>query len=283
MRVRGFADYRPRQKARALIDAVNEVLHEYADYLPLTLRQIFYSLVASGITGKTENEYATLLETMNRARRGELVPFEAIRDDGVTVSDAEGYRDAADILRTVEEFVETVTLDRQNGQDRRIQVWCEAGGMVPQLERVARPYGVSVVSSGGFDSVTTKHDQAWKLSDRPTTILHIGDHDPSGVHIFSSLAEDIRAFAEYFDGDIDFIRLAVTPEQVELYDLPTTPAKVTDNRSFAGETVQCEALPPTVLAGIVEDAITFRLDRDAYDAVLEQEKQCRAELRERFA
>src|SRR5262245_4214059 len=34
------------------------------------------------------------------------------------------------------------------GQERRVAIWCEAQGMVPQLRRVADPYGVPVVSGG---------------------------------------------------------------------------------------------------------------------------------------
>ena len=34
------------------------------------------------------------------------------------------------------------------------------------------------------------------LSEFPAAeVLHIGDHDPSGVHVFSSMAEDVQAFA----------------------------------------------------------------------------------------
>jgi hypothetical protein len=58
--------------------------------------------------------------------------------------------------------------------------------------------------------------------------------------------------------------LAVTPEQIEGYGLPTAPAKATDRRAFEGETVQAEALPPDVLAGIVEAAIEAALDMEVY-------------------
>src|SRR5262245_14739609 len=55
--------------------------------------------------------------------------------------------------------------------------------MVPQLARVAHPFGVTVMSGGGFDSTTDRHNFAVALAghDCPTEVLHIGDHDPSGV------------------------------------------------------------------------------------------------------
>jgi hypothetical protein len=46
-RVRGLAPWRPITKSRALLDAVNAILVEYSDYLPLTVRQLFYRLVGA--------------------------------------------------------------------------------------------------------------------------------------------------------------------------------------------------------------------------------------------
>jgi len=60
-----------------------------------------------------------------------------------------------------------------------------------------------------------------------------------------------------------FTRLAVTREQADRLDLPTAPPKPTDRRRFTGGTVQCEALDPATLAGILRDAITARRDYDA--------------------
>jgi hypothetical protein len=82
--------------------------------------------------------------------------------------------------------------------------------------------------------------------------------------------------------DIRFTRLAVTPEQIAALHLPTAPAKETDRRSFEGETVQCEAIPPDVLARIVTSAIEQRIDRPAYDAVLRQELDIRRALTPRL-
>ena len=134
--------------------------------------------------------------------------------------------------------------------------------MVPQIERIADPYGISVQSAGGFDSLTCKHDLALKLGEWPAVeILHIGDYDPSGAHIFSSLAEDVQALARDLGkaGKLMFSRLVVTRRQIDELRLPTAPPKETDRRSFNDtETVQAEAIPPDVLARIVQNAIDQR-------------------------
>ena len=69
--------------------------------------------------------------------------------------------------------------------------------MAPQLARVADPFGVTVMSGGGFDSLTDKFNFAERLAgeERPTEVLHIGDHDPSGVTMFLAFLEDVEAFA----------------------------------------------------------------------------------------
>ena len=68
-RVRGFAPWAPRGTTLELLEQVRGVLDEYEDYLPLTIRQIFYRLVGAHNYEKTEHAYARLCEHLNRARR----------------------------------------------------------------------------------------------------------------------------------------------------------------------------------------------------------------------
>jgi hypothetical protein len=273
-RPRGFAPWSPRRETLELMARVNAVLGEYRDHLPLTLRQIFYRLVGAHGYEKTERAYERLGEHLVRARRARLVPMEAIRDDGGTVITPTMWASAEEFLATVREQAGRLWLDRTAGQKTRLVVIPEAAGMTPQLARVASPYGITVMSSSGFDSVTEKHAFAAELAnhDQPTEVLHIGDHDPSGVSMFAAYLEDVEAFTRDLGG------VAVTPQQIATYDLPTAPPKPTDRRAFNGETCQAEALAPDVLAGILRDAIEARIDRRALDRVLRRERKVRREL-----
>lgn len=214
---------------------------------------------------------------LNKARRASLVDMDAIRDDGFTSAAPVFFDGVDDFLATVAAWAGELRFDRQTGQSRRLALWCEAAGMVPQLERVAAPFGVGVYSSGGFDSLTDKHRIGREWSSTAITVLHLGDHDPSGVHCFSALEEDVVAFARHYGGgDIEFVRLAVEPEQARQYGLPSAPPKATDRRSFDGnETWQLEALDPHDLAEIVRGAIEARLDRALYGRVLAEEEHAR--------
>lgn len=175
-------------------------------------------------------------------------------------------------------------LDRQARQPLRLWVLCEAGGMAPMLARVANPYGVAALTSGGFDSLTAKHDLAHELAAEMDTgtgaeILHLGDLDPSGEHLFTSLAEDVGAMCEsLFGARPRFTRLAVTREQADRLGLPTAPPKPTDRRRFTGETVQAEAIDPATLSGILRDAIEARRCAATAADVLALEADMRAAL-----
>jgi hypothetical protein len=232
---------------------------------------------------KTEQAYKRLVELMNKARRAKLVDMDAIRDDGFTSDRPLFFESVDDFLDVVAGHPRPLGLDRERGQERRLVVWCEGAGMVPQLARVAGPFGIEVCSSGGFDSLTDKHRIGELWRGRAVTVLHIGDHDPSGAHVFSSLAEDVEAFSAWYDGDVEFVRVTVTPEQTALYNLRSAPPKPTDNRRFDGdEAWQHEALDPRTLAEIVTQAIEERIDRALYEAVLEDEQKARQEVLSRL-
>ena len=57
----------------------------------------------------------------------------------------------------------------------------------------------------------------------PAYIYHLGDFDPSGVNAGEKIEQTLREMAP--DADITFERIAVTPEQIAEWDLPTRPTK----------------------------------------------------------
>jgi len=84
-RPRGFiCNWSPRPETVARIQQIQRVLDKYEDYLPLTLRQVFYRQVAKELIDKTEQGYGRIVETASRARRAGLLNWSAIRDDGFT-------------------------------------------------------------------------------------------------------------------------------------------------------------------------------------------------------
>jgi hypothetical protein len=287
-RPRGYMDYKPRdKKVIARIEATQQVLATYSQHLPLTTRQIFYALVGQHGYDKTELAYKNLCDTLVKARRAQIIDFDDIRDDGVTIMSSGGYDSIKDFDDTIGLMKRRYRRDRQHGQDYRIELWCEASGMMPQLAQVAGEFSIPVYSCGGFSSLSAVRaivDRA-VARDEPTVFLHVGDYDPSGDAIFDAMTRDVVAFVEddrvLMTSEVIPERVALTPGQIAAYNLPTSPPKSTDGRTkgWSGTaTCQLEALPPNVLARIVENAIRVWVDDDALMEVMEDERNERAEL-----
>src|SRR5215475_2945628 len=78
--------------------------------------------------------------------------MDVIRDDGGAISEPDHWDSAEQFMATVRAMAKNFTLDHSAGPKTRLVVICEAGGMVPQVARVAHSFGVTVMSGGGFDS-----------------------------------------------------------------------------------------------------------------------------------
>ena len=93
------------------------------------------------------------------------------------------YDDPGDFWPRMRFRLNAYQRDRQNGQPERIELGCEAAGMQPSLFRVAAPFSVPVLSTGGFSSVTVTHEIARRAvrnseNGQDTLFLHVGDFDP---------------------------------------------------------------------------------------------------------
>lgn len=291
-RAKGYAAWRPHDKTLTLIANVREILDEYRAHLPLTIRQVFYRLVAAYGYPKDENAYERLCNALNRARRAGHVRFEDLRDDGISVTRPNHYAGVEDFYGYLDQLGSRYERDKLADQPVDMRVLCEAAGMMPQLNRVCRRYSVPVYSCSGFDSLTAKYElakacaQTYDWQGRPTVILHLGDLDPSGVSIYDSMRDDVLSFVS---GDVPradadevaiFDRVALSRGQVEYHGLTTYPPKPTDLRSrrWTGRTCQLEALPPDALAGLLASAIEAHLDPGLLARAREAEAQERRQI-----
>ncbi len=282
-RPRGFADWSPKPDTLRLVDQVRAVLEEYREHLPMTARQVFYRLVGAFEYPKEEKAYDRLQETLNRARRAQLIPMNSIRDDRASsAGHSFGYDSPAEFWDSVRASAHYYARPLTEGQPRAVEVWIEAQGMMPMVAEVTQQYGVVVYCSGGFESVCAKHDAAARIAYRevPTTVLSVGDYDPSGLSILDAAAEDVAAFAEQLGGTPPVVkRIAVTEQQITQYGLQTAPQKRTDRRGdHMAQTVQAEALSPTQLTDIVRAAVEKAVDLRALAKVRERSERERQKI-----
>ncbi|MFF8289626.1 hypothetical protein ACF068_10420 [Streptomyces sp. NPDC016309] len=286
-RPRGYQpDWQPRPATQELLAAVELILGRYAAQLPLTIRQIWYAAVSDGVLVRQERTYKRLVDLLGMARRSGRISWLAIGDGTDAVVEPVAYDGPEGFRRAQLEAVRGFRLDRQAGQEARLEVWCDTAGLVPQLASVTDPWGVPVyASAAGLSGKRAAARRAALGGHAAVRIMVVGDWDPNGVHLFTALAEDVTAFAALDAPDVrmHFDRLAVTEHQIAEFRLPTAPVKASERRSFPGtSTTQAEALPPDALAALVRDAISGNRDTDVLAEVLEREDAQRSALLERF-
>jgi hypothetical protein len=125
------------------------------------------------------------------------------------------------------------------------------------------PYDVPLMVSRGFSSDTYLQSAAAKIEavNKPAFIYQFGDHDPSGVWIAKKIEEGLHYHAP--SAEIHFERVAVTPEQISCWSLPTRPTKRDGNthaREFSGDSVELDAIPARQLRALVRECIEQHTD-----------------------
>jgi hypothetical protein len=245
---------------------------------PMTVRQVFYRLVSTGVIGKTEGEYkSTVVRLLTRMRLSGEIPFSWIADNTRWMRKPRTWSSLESMLqRTAEAY----RRDVWDNQDVYVEVWTEKDAIAGILSQVTMEWDVPLMVVRGFSSITFLHSAAESIAatGKPAYLYYFGDYDPSGLVIPQKVEQRLREFAPY--ADIEFVRVAVNEEQIAGMNLPTRPTKKTDSRSknFIGESVEVDAIPPKVLREIVEECITQHVDDSAYSVLLAAEESEKASL-----
>lgn len=154
------------------------------------------------------------------------------------------------------------------------------------LERVCRQYDVPLLAARGYPSATTLRELAKGRimgSQQGIVVLHLGDHDPSGIDMTRDLRERLELLSRHRT-PIDFRRLALNMDQVEAEQPPPNPAKVTDSRyeaylrEYGDESWELDALPPAYLHNLVEQEILGLIDQDQWDETEARVQAVKAKL-----
>ncbi|MCX7428735.1 MAG: hypothetical protein NTW96_24300 [Planctomycetia bacterium] len=237
---------------------------QLAEENPMTVRQVFYRLVSMRVIDKTEAEYQTVVRLLGMMRRAGEIPYSWIADATRWMRKPRTHGSLDSMLRLTAGTYRRALWDDQNVY---VEVWLEKDALAGVLYDVTAEWDVPLMVTRGYPSLSFLHTAAEQIrdEDRPCYLYYFGDLDPSGVDIPRRVERDIRQFAP--DVEIHFERVAVTREQVEEFDLPTRPTKKSDtrSRSFKGESVEADALPPAILRKMVSDCITQHIDADTLE------------------
>ncbi len=259
------------QALRDAIYALAKVDH------PMTIRSLFYRLVTSGVVEKTEQAYKGVGRVATEMRRECDLPFEWFEDGTRWMRKSVRYSGLEAALERTASFYRR---ELWSEADVHVEVWVEKDAVAGVVFNVTDQYDVPLMVCRGYPSVSFLHNAASTIEGcgKPAFLYYLGDRDPSGLDISRCVEDGIREFAP--TADVTFERLAVTLEQIALYELPTRPTKLTDSRSrgFEGESVELDAIPSGELRGIVERAIVQHVDAEHVRRLEVVEKEERATL-----
>jgi hypothetical protein len=247
---------------------------------PMTIRQVYYQASVHGIVAKTEKAYKTvIIAELTNMRRAGIIPYDWITDNTRWPRKPRTYRTIADALAdTAENYRKSLWAD----MDCYVEVWLEKDALAGVLLPVTATFDVPLMVSRGYASLSFLHNAAETIKGiaEPTHIYHLGDYDPSGVNAGEKIEETLREMAP--DADITFMRLAVTPEQIEAWKLPTRRTKPKDTRAkrFGSKvSVELDAIEPNMLRRLVREAIERHMPPIQYADLLLIEEEERQRLR----
>lgn len=256
----------PRRDWPALLAHAARIVESY-DTL-VTLRQLFYRLVAAALLPNTTNAYKTLSKHTADARR--LGQFPDLLDRTRTIHRYPTFLSPDEARK----FIRTIyRRDRTEGQAVSLYLAVEKAGIIEQLLDWFGDLGIPILALGGYTSQTYVDNVIAdvKAAGRPAVLLYAGDFDPSGEDIY-------RDFVERTDCWHEVRRVALTPEQVDAYQLPPQPGNEDDCRAAAFEArhgrlvqVELDALPPDVLRELFAAAIGEFWNPEAYRRVMDRE------------
>jgi len=274
-----YLDINFRGRSLQIIEKANEIIAEYqADGLELTLRQLYYQFVSRDLIPNKDSEYKKLGSIINDARLAGLIDWLAIVDRTRNLQKNSHWETASDILDSAEA---SFAVDKWQGQETRCEVWIEKDALVGVIERPCRELDVPFFSCRGYTSqsemwvAATRMQKYFKDCER-VVVFHFGDHDPSGIDMTRDIEQRLNMLSgrglsmKQDDVQIEVIRVALTRAQIQKYNPPPNPAKITDSRSrnyireHGHESWELDALEPRVLAELVKKNVKSVLDMEKW-------------------
>ena len=281
-----FQSKRFHDKSLQIIQAANVIIAEYP-HTTMNLRQLYYQFVARQLLPNTHRSYKNLGQIINDGRLAGLIDWNAIEDltrnlmgnnhwtcpQNMTDSAAGGY-----------------ALDHWAGQECRVEVWIEKSALIGVISRICHKLDVDFFACRGYVSQSEQYragnrfQRHWFQQGQRTIVLHLGDHDPSGIDMTRDNSERLTMFADLAGPNVEVIRIALNMDQIKEYNPPPNPAKITDSRydsyrsQFGDESWELDALNPPVLEGLIKTHVERYRDPEKYEHILCWEAYEKAEL-----
>lgn len=280
-----FVHKKFRADSLAIIAQANVILTDLQQQgFTVTLRQLYYQFVSKGLIPNRQSEYKRLGSIIDDGRKAGLIDWDAMEDRTRNLIRSASWESPQNLLdAAASQYKENPWLV----QSYWPEVWIEKDALIGVIEPVCRRMRVPYFSCRGYVSSSEVYSAGKRLgavaarTSRRPIILHLGDHDPSGLQMTEDVSDRLAMFAR---SGIEVRRLALNMNQVEQYDPPPNPAKDTDAR-FAGyrelygdESWELDALEPKVINDLIETELKSLIDQAAWATAMAAEKRNRASL-----
>lgn len=288
-----FISYKEKRfstRTLTLIETANAIIDEYsADGLTLTLRQLYYQFVARDLIENSQKSYKRLGSIINEARLCGMIDWNAIEDRTRALQANGHWETPASIIYSARM---SYRIDMWSNQRWRPEVWIEKEALAGVLAGLCSDLDVGFFSCRGY----TSQSEMWaagerflnyQAEDQKVVIVHLGDHDPSGIDMTRDIEDRLQMFTGMrFDGYLTIERIALNYDQIRRYNPPPNPAKVTDSRAgkyikkYGRKSWELDALEPRVLQALVRNKVLSYRDDDLYQERLDKLAADRAVLDE---
>lgn len=275
-----YIDWSPKAETLATVANANEIIRAYkeAGYV-LTLRQLYYQFVSRDLIPNTERSYKNLGKVVAKARMAGMISWRAIEDRNRGLS---GFWYDEDELNAIQGLPDFIRFDRWQRLNVHLEVWVEKEALGNVISRACEPYFVPHLSCKGYLSAS----EAWVAGRRfmraaeegkECILLHLGDHDPSGLDMTRDNRDRVWTFSE--GSNVKVKRLALNMDQVDEHGPPPNPTKVTDSRAagyieeYGHTSWELDALEPRVILDLIQSEIEHHIDQEIWDAVEEEENE----------
>lgn len=275
-----------RPASLRMIRQINDIIEEYqAEGYVLTVRQLYYQLVARDIIPNDLRSYKNTAKLVNDGRVAGMIDWDAIEDRTREFITCSRWSSGRSILAGC---AEQYHQDMWANQDTRVFVIVEKEALVGVLERTCREYDVPLLAARGYPSVSVIREFCeGPLSDayangQEAVILHLGDHDPSGIDMTRDIDERIELFTDGYEVTVH--RLALNMDQIKEQRPPPNPAKMTDARfkeyskKFGVKSWELDALQPDYLSKLVERNIKKYIDKGLWQRTVDEIDEVRAKI-----
>lgn len=266
-------------KSMNLILIAEEICNDYASQgYDLSLRQLYYQFVSRDILENTEANYKKLGTLISDARLAGLIDWDVIKDRGRETISNPHWTSIGDIISAC---ASQYNINLWEGQPNYVELMVEKQALEGVLDPICRKWDIAFTANKGYSSSSAFYETGKRLARKKDKFLHViylGDHDPSGIDMTRDIEDRLSMFSER---EVSIHRIALNMDQVEQYNPPENPAKLTDTRAndyiskFGESSWELDALEPKILVSLVENKIKQLL----IEQMFEKRKQFRQEQR----